>query len=97
MTFRIKNWAYLNLKAIALYFVAQDLTFHFSNDLLLGGLGSTSQASVLHTILFLFSMGLLVRLIFEVYTKFVYPDRLSYLRVDTVRLDLSFESLQIAN
>jgi hypothetical protein len=42
-------------------------------------------------------MGMLVRLMFEVYKKFVYPDKLSYLRIDTVRLDLSFEGLQMSN
>jgi len=75
--------------------VAQDLTFHLCNDMLLGGLGRTSSFSFLHLILFSASVGMLVRLIFEVYTKFIFPDRLSYLRFDTVRLDLSFESLQM--
>ena len=77
--------------------MAQDLTFHLCNDMMLGGLGGANSFAPLHLILFFLSMGALVRLIFEIYTKFIFPDKLSYLRLDSVRLDLSFESLEMAS
>jgi hypothetical protein len=65
--------------------------------MILGGVGPTSPFQFLHFLLFCTSIGMLIRLMFEVYTKFVYPQKLSYIRIDTVRLDLSFESLRMAS
>ena len=90
-------WNYLNIKAIVLLFLVQDLTFHLSNDLLLFNFYPKNNPNFKSVTYFFISCGFLIRLLFELYTKITYAHKTNFRKIDTVKLDTSFENLGVVD
>lgn len=101
MAYKKKIWNYLNIKAFALLFVVQDLVFHLSNDMFMSTNLTNDKSAfgevVKDDIYFIVSLGFMLRLIFELYTKIAYPRRINFMKVDRFRLDTSLENLNVVS